>query len=161
MDYEVIAIAYASIISTMAFGLEIRRWVEEGARLRIDVSLPMKTYNVPGAEGKKYLCVTATNVGKVPTTITGMIVCDFANCYKKALRHPREGGSILNPALPGQPFVLPKLLKPGELWQGFAILDEKLESWVAKETVYAGVFASHSKKMIIERAQLGQSSNHN
>lgn len=151
---EVIVAAYAAIVGTGALALEIRRWVESGARLSMDVSAPMRTFNLPATEGQEYLIATVTNRGDTPTTISTMALLTYPNIWMRWRGRSSRSAIVANPILPGQERALPKTVSPGDVWQGVAVYNDELRDWAKSGNLYVAIYASHSDRPTIQRVRI-------
>jgi hypothetical protein len=67
----------ALFVVACAFGLEVRRWLDEGVRLSLSVMPNAIIIGPHGRDENKYLSVTGTNRGGAPTTITHMVLYNY------------------------------------------------------------------------------------
>ncbi len=87
-SWAIAVAAYAAIVATSALVLEVRRWFESGARLKIHIMPEGKTVNMPGTEDKTYLVATVTNRGNAPTTITHFALRDYGDWFGRLRSKP-------------------------------------------------------------------------
>ncbi len=156
-DWLVITVAaYAAIVATAALGLEVRRWFESGARLKIDIMPEAKTFNIPGTEGNTYLVATVTNRGNAPTTITHFAVRDYGSWLGRIRSKPTWTVVIPSPQPPGTTSIIPKTLQPGEIWTGMVLYDDKdeLKGRIETGQLYVMIYASHADKPILKRVHV-------
>lgn len=118
MDVGDIATAYAAAVATIVGGVQIWQHFRSGARLRVRVA---PSVSVIGGDklDQDMICVTVTNIGTAPTTITGLSVVPTSRRFGR--KRP-DGGSayyIPNPQLAHYPAIVPTALNPGEEWKGF------------------------------------------
>jgi hypothetical protein len=91
----------------------------------------------------RYIRVIATNTGEVPTTIEG-----------SAFLYYRSWLSLAKSSLWGKPDnifpqknnTLPYILKPGDVWRGITVLDQKIEERAKQGLLFFALYASHTKK---------------
>ncbi len=115
-DWLVIAVAaYAAIVATGALALEVRRWFESGARLKIHIMPEAETFNMPGTEDKTYLVATVTNRGNAPTTITHFALRDYGSWLGRLRSKPTWTVVIPSPQPPGTTSIIPKSPTRNEL----------------------------------------------
>ena len=93
--------AYAAIVATGAMALEVRRWFESGACLKIHIMPEAETFNMPGTEDKTYLVATVTNRGNAPTTITHFALRDYGSWLGRLRSKPTWTVVIPSPHPPG------------------------------------------------------------
>lgn len=145
-----IVAVYAAIISTSALALEIRRWIETGPRLHLTALAPMITINVPGCDGKRFLCLTVINRGSAPTTLNTCVLAQYPSYWHRWYHKPKKAAVIANPNLVGSELILPKVLNSGEVWSGYGNYEE-LKEWIDTGQLYVGVYASHKNKPIMTK----------
>ncbi len=122
MNWLTIAVAaYAAVVASAALALEVRRWFESGARLKISCMPNAKTINVPGTEGAAFLIASVANRGNAPTTITHFALYEYKNWFDRLRSKPAWTAVIVNPAPPGALVGLPCVLQPGEVWTGIEV----------------------------------------
>ena len=148
--------AYAAIVATAAMALEVRRWVETGPRLKINIMPKAETFNMPGTEGKVYLVANVTNRGNAPTTITHFAMCDYGSWLGRILSKPTWVGIVANPQPPGTTSTIPKTLQPGEIWSGMALYDDEdeLKGRIKTGWLHVMIYASHADKPILKRVHV-------
>src|SRR5271166_1784269 len=61
------------------FGLELRRWFEEGVRLSMSVMADAKFFGGATRDENTYIAITVTNRGTAATTITHMVLYNYPN----------------------------------------------------------------------------------
>jgi hypothetical protein len=144
---------YAAIVATFALALEMRRWFESGPRLTITVAPEMVLINVPGTEGNTYLFATVTNRGNTPTTISGFHLFDYENWLNRLRSKPKWAVAILHPH--PQPHVVnvPKVVQPGEVWEGAALYEGDLKARIRRGWLYVIIYASHTDKPVRKRVR--------
>ena len=150
----VVAVAsYAAIVATAALSLEVRRWFESGARLRINIMPKAETFNVPGTEGNKYLVAIVANRGNATTTITHFALRDYGSWLDRVRSKPTWTVVILSPYLPGSSPNIPGILQPGEIWSGMALYDDDgdLKRRVEAGRLHVAIYASHANRPILKR----------
>ncbi len=154
-DWLVITVAaYAAIVATGALGLEVRRWFESGARLKIHIMPEAETFNIPGTEDKTYLVATVTNRGNAPTTITHFALRDYGSWLGRLRSKPTWTVVIPSPHPPGTTPNIPMTLQPGEIWTGMALHDDKFKGRIDAGQLYVMIYASHADKPILKRVHI-------
>jgi len=146
--------AYAAVVSTSAFSLEVRRWIESGARLKVSIMPEAGTVNMPGTGGKTYLVATVTNRGNAPTTITHFALRDYGSWLGRLRSKPTWTVVVPWPSPPGGSPNIPKTLQPGEIWTGMALHDDQFRSRIDAGQLYVMIYASHSNKPILKRVHV-------
>jgi hypothetical protein len=151
--WTVIVAAYAAIVATGALFLEVRRWFEAGPRLTITVAPEMILINVPGAEGNTYLFATVTNRGSAPTTISGFHLFDYENWFNRLRSKPKWAAAILHPHPQAHVVNIPKVVQPGEVWEGAALYEGNLKERIERGWLYVIIYASHADKPMRKRVR--------
>ena len=75
--------AGALFVSACVFALELRRWFGEGVRLSLSIMVGARIIGGLERDDRKYLSVTVTNRGSVPTTITHIVLFNYPNCLAR------------------------------------------------------------------------------
>jgi hypothetical protein len=110
------------LVAAFAFGLEFRRWLDEGVRLSVSVIVGAKIIGGYERDDNKYLNVTVTNRGNAPTTITHMVLYNYPSrlarwvpqwLYRRVKRFHAET-YIINAI--GAPGPIPYVLEPGRMF---------------------------------------------
>ncbi len=153
-----IVAVYAAILSTGALALEIRRWIETGPRLHLTARAPMITINVPGCDGKQFLCLTVINRGSAPTTLNSCVLAQYPSFWHRWRHKPKKAAVIANPTLVGSELNLPKVLNPGEVWSGYGNYEE-LKDWLDTGELYVGISASHKDKPLMTKINVIKTAN--
>jgi hypothetical protein len=85
---EAAATAYAAIVATLAFGLEVRRSLKERPKLAITL-MPDAVLATPGGsdsdENDSLLVVSVVNLGGSSTTILGLSLVEFTTFWRRWL----------------------------------------------------------------------------
>ena len=150
-----IAVAtYAAIVATGVLTLEVRRWSESGARLKIDIMPEAETVNIPGTEDNTYLIATVANRGNGPTTITHFALRDYGSWLGRLRSKPTWTAVIPSPHPPGATPNIPMTLQPGEIWSGMALHDDQLRDRIDAGQLYVMIYASHADKPICKRVHI-------
>jgi hypothetical protein len=147
---EAVATAYAAIVATLAFGLEIRRWRKEAPRL--DVSLVPDGVAVGGGpnDEKNLLIVYVVNRGAAPTTLENLFLFEFETDLSRWRQRPKRSYIVPNPQLKAYAPNLPSVLEPNQRWTGIirkGLFDFDLQTG----DFYVGIGASHSKRHTLTR----------
>jgi hypothetical protein len=141
----------ALFVAALAFGLEFRRWLDEGVRLSLSVMVGARIIGGYERDDNKYLNVTVTNRGSSPTTITHMVLYDYPNrlarwvpqCLYRRVKRFHAETAVVNAI--GSPGPIPFVLEPGRMWMGRATQTPDLERMIEGGRLYVGIICSHSK----------------
>jgi hypothetical protein len=126
----------ALFVAACAFGLEVRRWLDEGVRLRLSIMVGAKVIGGSQRDENKYLTVTVTNRGNAPTTITHFVLYDYPSrlarylpqwLYQRVKRFHAQT-YIVNSI--GAPESIPYVLEPGRMWMGRATQTPDMERMI-------------------------------
>jgi hypothetical protein len=151
--------AGALLVSALAFGLEVRRWLDEGVRLTLSVVVGARIIGGYERDDNKYLNVTVTNRGNAPTTITHMVLYNYPSklarympwwLYKRIKRFHAQTYLINTIGAPGP---IPYVLEPGRMWMGRAIQTADLERMIEAERLYVGIICSHSERTLFKHVK--------
>lgn len=143
---------YAAIVATGALALEVRRWFEGRPSLIVTAAPGMMTYGIKGRQDGPYVMVTVTNRGNAPTTVTHLVIHEYANLWKRWRRQQGETYYISNPTIPGSAIgKLPTILEPGRLWMAAFDDDNKAREWLASGRFYVAIYATHSDSPALTR----------
>jgi hypothetical protein len=149
---ESMATGYAAVVATLAFGLEVRRWLKE--RPKLDITLmPYAVLATPGGsdsnENDSLLVVNVVNLGGATTTILGLSLVEFATFWRRWRRRPNRSFLVPQPQPKGHPINVPSELKRNERWTGII---SKRSTPVDFETgiFNAQIAASHSKRTTLK-----------
>jgi hypothetical protein len=143
---------YAAIVATGALALEVRRWFESGVHIKIDAAADMVLINVPDLEPDgSWVVVTVTNVGTSPVTITTLGIRRYRTRLHWIFRKPTGHGVVVNPDLPGHVPSIPRLLNPGERWQGFMKQTAQISTEINAEIFQVGVWCADRKSPRVRR----------
>lgn len=137
----------------MAFGLEVRRWVESGPRLAIRYMAPAITAGGIGEDPNKYIHLTVSNNGSQATTVTHYLLYGYKNWWAYLLRKRERNLIVPNPQLASA--QLPYVLEPGKEWSGSAILGDKLKDELDECSIWTlGVAYSYSRRPKMKRLRI-------
>jgi hypothetical protein len=169
---ESIATAYAAIVATAAFALEVRRWLKE--RPKLDITLMPDAVMVTSGwsdedenderdesderdenderdeSDERFLVVNVVNLGGTSTTIEGLSLVEFTTFGRRWLRRPNRSFIVPQPQPKGYPINVPSQLRPNERWTGIV---SKRSTPVDIETgiFYTQIAATHSKRSTLKR----------
>ncbi len=135
------ATVYAAIVATGALFLELRRWLESGAKLQISYMLDGIT--LPRTDDEKYVVVYVTNRGDSATTITHFVFKVYPTWWSRLRRKPIQTFVVVRPAT-AQP--TPHLLAPGTQWVGMGKQDETLNGLIDKGSLWVEIYATHADR---------------
>jgi hypothetical protein len=147
---ESIATAYAAIVATAAFALEVRRWFKEAPRL--DVSLVPDGVVIggdPRDDEDNLMIVYVVNRGGASTKLENLFVFEFESGLSRWRRRPKRSFIVANPQLKDSAPNLPSLLEPNQRWTG--IIRKRTEFDPQTGDFYVGIGASHSKRTTLKR----------
>ena len=111
--------AYAAVVSTFVLGWDAYKWLASGARVDMSASLNMEMIGGIEPDPKKYVLVTAYNVGDRPTTITNLGGMYFDSWWRAYVtkRKPKMAFIISQPS---QTQRIPYRFDVGDQWMGLA-----------------------------------------
>jgi hypothetical protein len=150
-DGESLAVIYAAIVSTAALALEVRRWVESGCRLSLDIMAEAKVFGAILPDENTYLAATVRNRGLVTTTITNYGLHEYRSILHRLFRKSNRS-AIVAQVLNGQP--LPHVLQPGTRWMGSASYNDDLRTWAETGRLFVAIYHSHASRPIQRRVVL-------
>ena len=138
-----VATAYAAVVATAAFWLEVRRSLKE--RPKLDISLMPDAVLIADEIDERFLVVNVVNVGGTSTTIDGLSLVEFTTFARRWLRRPNRSFFVRQPQPKGYPINVPSELKPNQRWTGIV---SKRSTEVDTETglFYVQIATSHSKR---------------
>ena len=142
--------AYAALIATAALALEVRRWVEDRARLAINIS-PEMAYTGDADEDTRYLIADVSNRGTLATTITLFALEEYPTWWAVLRRKQTYASVIISPVPEGTPSNIPSTLHPGERWTGMARHDDDFVERAKGGRLYVAIYASHRNRQTIRR----------
>jgi hypothetical protein len=148
---EAVATAYAAVVATLAFGLEIRRWLKEAPRL--DVSLVPDGVVIggdPSDDEDNFMIVYVVNRGGASTKLENLFLFEFESDLSRWRRRPKRSFIVANPQRKGYPPNLPSLLEPNQRWTGI-IHKGRIEFDPQTGDFYVGIAATHSKRTTLKR----------
>jgi hypothetical protein len=154
---ESVATAYAAIVATAAFALEVRRWLKERPKLDITLMPDAVMVTSGGSDeeesderDERFLVVNVVNLGGTSTTIEGLSLVEFTTFGRRWFRRPNRSFIVPQPQPKGYPINVPSELKPNERWTGII---SKRSTAVDIETgiFYAQIAATHSKRTTLKR----------
>ena len=157
MGYEIWIAFYAAIVATFAVGLEVRRWVESGARLAISIIAEGQTFGPmqSARDDKTYICITVMNKGDAPTTITHVAGYYYKNLWKWLRRKPDRIFIVPKPNLvPGQ--EIPFFLEQGKIFYGFIEHTEESQRLMNDGYLYAAILGTHRTRPHFARVKKQQ-----
>jgi hypothetical protein len=152
---ESVATAYAAIVATAAFALEVRRWLKERPKLDITFMPDAVMFTSGGSdededENDEFLLVNVVNLGGATTTIEGLSLVEFTTFGRRWLRRPNRSFIVPQPQPKGYPINVPSELKPNERWTGI-ISKRSTEVDIETGIFYAQIAATHSKRTTLKR----------
>lgn len=139
---------YAAVVATGALFLEVRRWFENGPRIRLHVAHDMRFIN-DGALGEDvFLMLTVTNTGTQATTLTHLLLEDYGSVLSKLRGKPNWNAIVPYPNQDMSMPNLPSKLEPGDQWQGMVSMRPETEIPKRREggQLHIGIQCSHRSK---------------
>jgi hypothetical protein len=147
---------WGAVLSTTVFLWDIYKWRTAGPKIRMTVQTDMEAINMTEHQGKTLLRIDVINYGDRPTTITNVI---FA-CYSSAWAQIRKNASkVFVIPRPSTAQPLPFELKPGCVWTGIGIQDEKLEQAARSSRLFCFVCHSHRNRPLKQRVAIKERPN--
>jgi hypothetical protein len=143
-------------VAACALALELRRWFDEGVKLRINVMAEAGISGGLRSDDKTYVAAHVTNRGSAATTITHMYLEFYATSFARFVsrlplpfrrwmkKQKPKTFLVPNPILPGCVGTLPYLLNPGHDWHGMAAHTPELRKMIESGGVYVCIIGSHS-----------------
>ncbi len=110
-----IAAWWGAIIASVVLIWDMYKWKIQGPRLLMVLSPNMLVLGDPSREGKTWVSVVVTNIGDRPTTIKGVGMEYYTNWYKRLRNQADKAATFPNPS---DRFPLPRVLTPGDEWNG-------------------------------------------
>lgn len=151
--WTLIVAAYAAVVATGAFSLEIRRWFESGPRLKLRLMPNAIVLEGGDLRERTYIAATVTNVGTLPTTVTGMGYLQYDNVWRRLRRKSTFQAIIPNPSLDRASNV-PHVLLPGTQWTGLGAYTPDLAARVGEGHFYVQIITSHRAKPLMHPVRL-------
>ncbi|MBB3936580.1 hypothetical protein [Aureimonas phyllosphaerae] len=145
--------AYAAIVATGAFALEVRRWFETGPKQAIRTQTGMKLVS-PGnpAQDEDGLCVVnVSNRGSAPTTVTGLGLLEYPTLSSRLRRKPTRQFMVLHPQLRGHPPAIPKEVPPGTQWTGISRPDPDTTGNIETGNFFVAIYTTERDKPFLRR----------
>ena len=138
MSIDPVAII-ALIVASAALALEIRRWFEDRARIKLSVMEDMII--VPDDDGKAKLSLTATNIGVRPTTITHFVVYFYKSRTHRFINRIHQHAIVARQSFE----QLPVKLEQADRWTSYAFYTDEMAEYREKNSLSVGVIATHKK----------------
>jgi hypothetical protein len=163
MPSETTATQIAAWVGAGAAGLrllwDVYKWARSGPK--VDVNVEADMLPVGGIAqyelDKKFVMISATNVGEQPTTVT-MVAGRWYRTWFQRLRRKPEEHFIISP-LPIAGQGVPHLLARGERWVG-AIGQSKVEEYLKSGRLECGVYLTGVKggrfRLVVRRSTSNQ-----
>ena len=147
---ESLATAYAAVVATLAFGLEVRGWFKE--RPKLDVRLVPNGAAVGGgpSDEDNILIVHVVNRGGTSTTMENLFLFEYEGRWSRWRGRPKRSFIVPNPQTKGYPPNLPSQLEPNRRWTGI-VRKGQLTFDLQTGDFYVGIGASHSKRYTLKR----------
>jgi hypothetical protein len=113
--------AYAAVVSTFVLGWDAYKWLAAGAKIDLSASTGMTLIGNGVQDSKKYISVTAWNVGDQPTTITNLGGMYFDSWWRAYITR-RKAVKAFIVSQPSQAQRIPYRFEVGDQWIG--LVDE-------------------------------------
>ncbi|MHA6685097.1 hypothetical protein [Mesorhizobium sp. A556] len=127
----------AIIVSVGALALEVRRWVETGPSLVLN--LMEDAIEIPAGDNKPKLALFVTNRGSVPTTITNMVLYEYPSAWARYRKRSTMQAVVNCQTVPAEVGI-------NRQWMGKMLYDDQTMKARQEGRLYVGVIASHSQK---------------
>lgn len=144
---EAIVAAYAAIVATAAFALEIRRWFD--AKPRLKLSLIADGMIIGGGDEfdeKDLVIVNVTNRGRIEILITNLTIHEMATWWDRLCKRDTKNYVVTNPQLKGYPRNIPGEVKPAHTWTGIVRDRPDVIPNLRNGIHYVGISTSHFDK---------------
>jgi len=135
---------YAAVLSTSTILWEIIKW---RFRNNVDILCSANMLLIPSTNNKKYIGVTATNKGSMPTTITHFIMYYWENKFNKIFNIKRKSFIVNSDQVP-------KTIGSGERWIAQAEQTAEVEEMAKEGYLLVGIIHSMGKKEIMRRIKI-------
>ena len=145
----------ALMLSGAALALEVRRWFEDKPRLRLDLIEDMAM--VYGDDGRPKLALRATNIGRVPTTVTNLLVHTAGPCWDRIRGKWAMTAVVMRQPVGKEP---PVEIGVNKTWTGSVVYNERMTADRQKGILYVGVQTTHRKKPYMIRVKPKQHTDH-
>lgn len=146
VDVATLATAYAAVVATGALALEVRRWFESGPKLVVKAQPNMTLINAGGPEREGLLLVNVSNRGEGVTTITHFGLLEFPDAISRWQRKASNSFIVAHPYLAGMNTALPYVLRPGEMWTGFADGKSEATGDLQSGTMWVAIYTTDREK---------------
>ena len=119
---EVVAAWWGAVTGTLVLVWDIVKWARDGARVHVEIQTGMVSTggglddDDEETARTQYILVTAVNRGDQPTTITNLLVHQFASRWKQFRKKGRTFFTL--PMGPSGGTAIPHVLQPGTKWIG-------------------------------------------
>lgn len=142
---------WGAVVATVVLLFDAYKWFTTGAKLRVVVQPNMQTVVHGKLLGDLNIFVEVANNGDRTTTITHLVVRQFASRFDKLLNKSKLGAVV---PIPGGSQPLPFELEPGKRWVGLIDQQELVEKGDGNGLTYCGIHHTASKKSILVRVEL-------
>jgi hypothetical protein len=139
---------WGAVLSTTAILWDIYKWRTAGPKIRITVQTNMIGISMPEHQDKTLLIIDAINRGDRSTTISSVFFLWYASAWARIRKKASKTFFIPIPS-PAQP--LPFELKPGSVWKGILIQDQRLEQAARSGQLFCLVCLSHRNRPLKQR----------
>ena len=152
LDASDYAAWWGAIIASLALLWNIVTAIRDGPKINTRVNPNMQYFPEDDhTAGKKYICLTATNVGRYTVTVTSY--CGYyANSLREIIMRKQQHFIVNVTRELSSP--LPHVLEPGTQWKGMLDQGGFYEENSAPKYLFVGIAHSHSKKVKYVRVRL-------
>ncbi|UPT84715.1 hypothetical protein HAP41_0000030780 [Bradyrhizobium barranii subsp. apii] len=142
---------YAAVVSSCAFLLNLRTWIENKPRLQLSLMVDgMIVSPGRGVEEKDLTILTVTNRGRTPTMITNMVIFEMTWWQRLRIK-PAKSFVVANPQMAGYPPNIPGDLEPLKKWTGYARPRRDLLTDWPSHRYWVGIYATHRDRPYLIR----------
>lgn len=143
---------YAAIVATGALLLELRRWIETGPRLRINLATDMAIMG--GSEQEEeggLILVTIDNRGEMPTMITHFGLQKFKTPLHRLLGKASKAFVIPHAQIEGHPQNVPSEIGSAKRWTGVIRPRPDIIPDLEEGRYYATMIFNHRRRPVHKR----------
>ncbi len=147
MEPSEIAAWWGASVATIVLCWDIYKWLKEGPKIVMSMSPNMKVIGDPEREGITWVSVTISNTGTRPTTLKNIGMEYYENLFDRIRKKTSTAAIFPNASTS---FPLPRVIKPGEEWNGLIPQERVDKDFSLEERARSGhlmiwVGLSHTK----------------
>ena len=149
-----VAAWWGAIVASVVLLWDIYKWKTQGPKLTMRVAPNMQVWGDPSREGITWVSVTVSNIGDRPTTIKG-VGMEYYTGWWKRIRNDAETAAVF--PNPNTGFPLPRVLNPGDEWQGLIPqkrIDKNMDMEQMSRSGHLMIWLSRSDKQWALRKRL-------